>query len=327
LSTVISYVIREADGLKYCINFINSANAWERIENLQICISVKESSPAFYEEVKRLIGPKDTRFFILLGRDGGFDIGTHLEVAKNYPSEVIIWMSASSIPTDAEWISKFIKPFTDPNVGAVGTMQSAESHRSNIIRIRKLQIKNMLKVNFTADEDLESLIRSVPVRLDSQNRYQCLRKLAFSLCWTMYSSFKIFDTAYASLFLNFRKMPNYHLRTTGIAFRTEYLNSSEFLRPKTKLEAYILESGYRSVLQFILNEKWEVKLLFKDGTFESFPSTHGFLTFRSQNAKSLVLDSEWNRFFTFSAQIQDKFCSLTHGQIKNYFGIKHANSE
>jgi len=311
----ISYVIREADGLSEVKNFLDSAHSWRVQGNETFFITVKESSEKFFSDVHMLAKDHCLDFRLIRGEDGGFDIGSHFDLAVNHISSVYILMTASSLPTEKDWITKLAGPFSEVNVGLTGSMQTAESHSTNLRRINYLRFKVQIGIKLKGIELTEARIRGVEERVLGNTR-NLRPRMFIAYLKRLFASFQLRNDSVSALqFESFPKFPNYHLRTTGIAIRRELFLSCVRERPTNKIEAYLIESGKYSLVQEALSAGMQVLLIKKTGQALQFPSTEGRFTFRSTTSESLVVDHEWNRYFSLGPDEQEVLTVLTHGDI------------
>jgi hypothetical protein len=311
----ISYVIREADGISEVKNFLDSAYSWKVQGNEEFFITVKESSEKFFSDVHMLTENHCLDFRLIRGENGGFDIGSHFDLALNHIFSVYILMTASSLPTEKDWITKLVGPFSDVNVGLTGSMQTAESHYTNLRRINFLRYKTQIGIKLKGRELAEARIRGVEESVLG-NSSNLRPRMFIAYLKRVFVSFQLLNISVSDLqFKSFPKFPNYHLRTTGIAIRRESFLSCVKKRPTNKIEAYLIESGKNSLVREVLSAGMQVLLIKKTGQVLQFPSAEGRFTFRSTTSESLVVDHEWNRYFSLGSDEQEVLTVLTHGDI------------
>ena len=106
IPVVISYVVREDDGLNLVAEFYDSLRKFPPSSRVILVVSVKNANSKFMEAVIEIFENKIQNLKVLVESkpDIGFDIGSHYLVGESYPGHVLIFKSASSRFNHPNWL-------------------------------------------------------------------------------------------------------------------------------------------------------------------------------------------------------------------------------
>jgi hypothetical protein len=312
---IISYAIREADGINALVDFLASVDRYKISSQSKIVIALKESSESFFDEVANHVKKaqkKNLRIQLTVIPPGGFDIGTHYYVASHFKCEVIIFMTATSRANVKKWDSLLLKKFRELDVGVVGCMQSSESLKSSFMEMVTVMIKMKFHIALNKRDALILNIRDMTQKKwkteFSNNR---ITKLLVDLSTFLILYFYKKEEPFRFLHL-FPDFPNPHLRTTGFAIRRELFLSVFTENPKDKWDAFNYESGYGSLTRRCATLGWKLLVVNMRGRYYNFGDTDAKTTFRYTKADSIVTDKESRRFHQLSIVKQKKLNIITH---------------
>jgi hypothetical protein len=313
----VSYAIREADGIEKLIEFLESLSHFKISTNTDVVIAVKESSETFFMEAKIIVRnaqkiiPSAKLIFI---PPGGFDLGTHYQVALRSKSEVLILMTASSRANALGWDSILLKKFSDPTVGIVGSMYSKESIKSSYLEMLDIMLKIKFHIRLDKTEKLMAEIRGQNY---NNSKYSIFHNstvrpfLGILRKWVLYANRGKEPFSFIGDFPDF---PNPHLRTTGFAIRRELLLSVIDEIPQTKSDAFKYESGFQSITRRSLSLGWKVLVVDQQKKFREIDSEKISSTFRVRKVDSIVTDHESRNFYELSARKRHAWSIVTHGK-------------
>ena len=95
LTVSISYVIREADGIDAFDNFIDSLEKFPIPKSISLYILLKESRELFRLQIQNRLQASKIKANIVVGSDGGFDLGSHLEIASRVSSDLLVLFTST----------------------------------------------------------------------------------------------------------------------------------------------------------------------------------------------------------------------------------------
>jgi len=312
---IISYAIREADGVNALVDFLASVDRYKISSQSKIVIALKESSESFFDEVANHVQKaqkKNLRIQLAVIPSGGFDIGTHYYVASHFKCEVIVFMTATSRANVKNWDSFLLKKFREPDVGVVGCMQSSESLKSSYMEILTVMIKMKFHITLNKRDLLILNARGMTLKKRkiqfSDNR---ITKLLVNLITFLTLYFYKKEEPFRFLH-HFPDFPNPHLRTTGFAIRRELFLSVFTESPKDKGDAFNYESGYGSLTRRCTTLGWKLLVVNMRGHYYNLEDTNTQTLFRYTKGDSIVTDKESRRFHQLSIATQKKLNIITH---------------
>ncbi len=311
LKVVISYVIREDDGLDLFNEFMESLRNYPPSKISKLVITVKSVDPEFTVTIKKIAKKKIVNLRILVEPrpDIGFDLGSHYIVGRENPDTIVIFMSASSQVCHSDWFNLLTVPFTSDEVGVVGTMISFESIKDSYLELVQARIKSILKLQMSRHDVSTALVRNISVPNKQINLGKFGNRITALLLKAVCKLMKNRDPLdYA---LKFPPFPNPHLRTTGYAVRADLLNIVFDSFPQKKHDAFLLESGYSSISRRIALLGYEVLHCDAAGFYEHYDKVLNPSTFRTMNSKSIVSDRESRSFQDLSNEVQSALSQIT----------------
>ena len=314
---IISYAIREADGISNLIDFLNSLSQFKLSPNNQVVIALKESSELFYFEVKKHVQKnkgKIPHVRIMHVPAGGYDIGSHFHVAMNNSCQVLIFMSASSMANVKGWDIFLTEKFKDSTIGIIGSMYSNESIKTSYLDLLDLHLKNKFHIAFSKNDRAVARIRGVhqnyPIYFKSPGFFLHFL-LRNSRRWIMYLNKNKEPFNYIMSFPDF---PNPHIRTTGFAIRRDLFLAVIDRIPENKADAFRFESGYQSIVRRSFNLGWRVLTVDKKQQYFEIDDKSVPSTFRVVEGDSIVTDHVSRSFHKLSISDQKILSSMTHGK-------------
>ena len=313
IPVVISYVVREDDGLNLVAEFYDSLRKFPPSSRVILVVSVKNANSNFMKAVIEIFENKIQNLKVLVEQkpDIGFDIGSHYLVGESYPGHVLIFMSASSRFNHPNWLKYLTEPFCQDSVGAVGTMLSLESIKDSYIELVDARLKAKLGFKMSQINTTTCIARGIQIpqkqinigRIGDWIENRCLNVVC-----------KVLENRnplkYASRFPSF---PNPHLRTTGFAVRADLMRIVVDKMPKEKYEAYLYESGYSSISRRVALVGFSVLHCDANGKYENYDEVSSPSTFRVKNFKSIVNDREARNFKQLPKEVQLALSRLTFG--------------
>ena len=315
MKAVISYVIREADGIESLKLFILSLDKFGVSKDNIVHIGIKDASKKFVATVSDEIntGTHAYRIQLRILPSGGFDIGSHFLVAQRSKATHIIFMTATSQANRKNWDKILLRGFSNNSVGIIGSMKSSESIKSSFTAYLNLRINLFCRFTLSPSDKLIARARGikdhsheavfVPHKFQSFSRSLIKKILLFAL-----------KSKEPYCFVNrFPQFPNPHLRTTGLAINRDLFLSIFDRMPEQKFEAYEYESGSLSLSTRASLLGWTVLVADYDGTYHDLLDKNGNETFRWINGKSLVSDRESRNFHLLSFRQKRALQILSHG--------------
>lgn len=194
--------------------------------------------------------------------DSGFDIGSYFAAAKVVTNRRLIFFNTFTELLADDWLLKFDKALSLPEVGLVGATGSWQSHRSlyeadikRSIELLLYRIKHPLE--YFKDSRIEA--KNVKVREKAQGRdvapeiqgTQERRKI-FQACRTLYNLLRI--DRHIRYRYDYTRYPNPHIRTNAFMIERDRFLALEALSFRTKFGAYRFESGRRSLTRQIMEQ-------------------------------------------------------------------------
>ncbi|ASY28268.1 hypothetical protein PHILAsVB114_06625 [Candidatus Planktophila limnetica] len=312
--SIISYAIREADGIDKLIDFLDSLVKFEVSTRTDVVIALKESSEKFHKEVQQLVHQTQIpQIKIIFVPSGGYDIGTHHFIAINSNCEVLILMTASSKPNIKNWDALLLKKFEESQVGIVGSMYSKESIKTSYFEALDLILKSKLHIELKEKDKITAEIRGIKLKI---RKISISEKILSKNLLTIARNLVIYakrDTEPFNYVNFFPEFPNPHLRTTGIAIRRKLLIAIIDDIPTVKSDAFRYESGYQSITRRALSLGWRVLVLSADQNYFDFGDKDIKSTFRVPRVDSIVTDHESRSFHKLNLRMQKVLSKITHG--------------
>ncbi len=315
MKALISYVIREADGIESLKLFISSLDKFGVSRDNIVHIGIKDASKKFVATVSDEINNRNHAYRIQLRilPSGGFDIGSHFLVAQKSKATHIIFMTATSQANRKNWDKILLRGFSNNSVGLIGSMKSSESIKSSFTAYLNLRIN--LFFQFTLSPSDKSIARARGIKFDSNKAFLISHRFqSFSRNVIKKIFFFALKSKEPYSFLNkFPEFPNPHLRTTGLAINRELFLSIFDRVPEQKFEAYEYESGSLSLSRRASLLGWTVLVADYYGTYHDLLDKNGNETFRWVDGKSLVSDRESRNFHLLSLRQKRALQNLSHG--------------
>jgi hypothetical protein len=315
MKALISYVIREADGIESLKLFISSLDKFGVSRDNIVHIGIKDASRKFIAAVSDEInsGTHAYRIELRILPSGGFDIGSHFLVAQRSKTTHIIFMTATSQANRKNWDKILLSGFSNNSVGIIGSMKSSESIKSSFMAYLNLKIN--LFCRFTLSPSDKLIARARGIKVHSHETVLISHKFqSFSRSLIKKILFFALKSKEPYCFVNrFPEFPNPHLRTTGLAINRDLFLSIFDRVPEQKFEAYEYESGSLSLSARASLLGWTVLVADFYGTYHDLLDKNGNETFRWINGKSLVSDRESRNFHLLSLQQKRALQILSHG--------------
>ena len=317
LTVSISYVIREADGIDAFDNFIDSLEKFPIPKSISLYILLKESRELFRLQIQNRLQASKIKANIVVGSDGGFDLGSHLEIASRVSSDLLVLFTSTTQPCSKNWILSLTQPFKDQQVGIVGSMFSNESLKTSYLLLIRLKLKHKLSQKLNGFEsDLSS--------------YWGISKEKVSPMLLVFRLIKIPNFFFRKIektllcFIaklnpwksvkNFPEFPNPHIRTTGMAIRRDLYVEILDKVPVSKFDAFNYESGSDSITKRAEGLGYKVGLVQKNGVFVSIQNPKARTTFRFVGGDSLISDHQSRHFHTLSKRHKLILTKITQGK-------------
>jgi hypothetical protein len=311
LEVIISYVIREQDGLIPAKEFVESLRKNLPKKPAKLLVSVKCSDPNFLQQIKTIFGdfPKLLQVSVNQVPDSGYDLGSHYLIAKQKPNAVILFMSATTRIAHPNWFNLFINPFKNTQVGVVGCMLSFESIKDSYIELVRTRIKSRLHIQMSEFDLATAKSRNIRVSkidvLSGTFGNWIANQFTRFFCY-FYRNHE--PLSYSNRFPSF---PNPHLRTTGFAIRASLLLSVFDKFPNEKYEAFEYESGSSSISRRVQVMGFQTLHCDFKGKYESFNLVSNPSSFRVKRAQSLVTDRESRRYQFLDREVQEALTKIT----------------
>ena len=314
---IISYAIREADGIDCLIEFLESLKVYKVSPRSKVIVAIKEASAEFYSEAQKIILSVKAdigNIQLIQVPQGGFDIGSHVYIARTNSCDVIIFMTATSRANVKGWDQILLKPFNQKSVGVVGSMQSSESLRTGYLDMIRTRLKIWFRIELSQDDRFVACARGIlPHRDGPVLRNSWLTQRIVSAC--TYALINIYKNVEPLNFvLDFPPFPNPHLRTTGFAIRRELLLSVVDQIPSKKPDAFNYESGHANLVERSRQLGWTAVVVSKSGKVHGVGDKSARRTFRWRGGDSVVTDRESRRFKLASKEVQGALQEITHGR-------------
>jgi hypothetical protein len=172
--------------------------------------------------------------------DYGYDIGSYIYASNRIREPLVLFTNSYCVLQADKWLAKFLNAYHQPRVGMVGASGSWESLSSTMLNARSAVSGSILRDGFSKAKAL---------------------------------------TVGLPLLLMFPAFPNYHIRTNGfLVARKDFLAIRPALM-RTKLDAWLFESGRKSMTRRMRERGLEALVVGKDGSY--------------------YLPEEWSRSMTF----------------------------
>lgn len=184
---------------------------------------------------------KDTDPYVDLARKAGLSFKTHLNYRRDQDLQAYFWVT-ERITTphilflnsyvrflSNEWLAKYMNHSNSEEIGIIGATGSWLSYYRTVRNINPLKWQSKASLK-------ENLIK-----------YRTLLKAEFYWKW---------------LFPDF---PNPHIRTNAFLIRRDLMLSIRTKSLRSKFQAYLLESGLKSITRQILNKGKQVLVIDKNG--------------------------------------------------------------
>lgn len=183
------------------------------------------------EEENVIINGRKRDAQILSLPDDGFDLGAYFRAIPHIRNQWVCFLNTFSRPRIAGWLQKMKTVAESPEkpIGAVGATGSWES---------------FLPYPLVPEPGSAlSMIAAYPLRL--------LRNIVI----------------WVRNFSDFPPFPNPHLRSTGFLIQRELFEAFSQAReiPRSKRDAHILESGWKSLSRFLIRRGYSIALVGADG--------------------------------------------------------------
>ncbi len=317
IQALISYIVRESDGIDSVTLFIESLDKYGVSPNNTVHIGIKDASEAFRVAVGNEVAKKKHSFDvnITLLPNIGYDLGSHFTVAQRSKARFLIFMTATSRACKRDWDVILLNGFSRDCIGIVGSMKSSESIKTSFIDYLDLRINLFFRFRPTNMDLLVAQARNIKIKTQrimlfpdwvASNSRPLIRKLVL-----LY----LRNREPYSYVRNFPEFPNPHIRTTGLAIKRElFLNIFDHI-PMHKFQAYGYESGFLSLSKRISLLGWETVIVDYQGCYYDISDLRGDSTFRSIKGKSLVSDRESRRFDLLTLSEQSALQFLTHQKL------------
>lgn len=187
----------------------------------------------------------------------GFDLEVYRWIAAQTPSEYILFLNSYSRFRSNDWLLKYIRASKNEDVGLIGATGSWQSYYSTVFTKNSWQ--------WTKSSTIKENIK----------KYKLMLKALF--LWHIY----------------FKPFPNPHIRTNAFFIRTNTFLNIRYQNPITKLDAYRIESGRKSITKQVLSMGLKVFLVDKYGNiFEPTLWSNAKLFWNANQANLLISDNQ-----------------------------------
>ncbi len=202
---------------------------------------------------------KDFPHRTILVEDYGFDIQAYFAAAKTFSHYYYCFLNSFSTLLDHDWLLKLYSQVTKKNVGLVGATGSYESHLSDFIEEHKRSIKSPLAID---------------------NRLFLLKE---TMKYRYY----------------FNPFPNYHIRTNGFIISRDILRRIRLGTVLSKMDAYRFEGGKKSLTKQVLQMRFNVLVVGKNGVGYEKEDWFRSGTFRQGTQENLLIaDNQTNAYMS-----------------------------
>jgi hypothetical protein len=182
--------------------------------------------------------------------DRGFDLGSYFFTAERITESLVMFTNSFSVLQGDRWLAKLLDAYNRPRVGAVGATGSWESLSGHYLNRRIDSVR-------------------------SQYRGMLAKGRALAVGLPLLALFPSF--------------PNVHLRTNGFLLaREDFLEVRPWMI-RTKLDAWLFESGRNSMTRQILRRGLEVLVVGRDGSVYRPDEWGQSMTFWQQRQENLLI--------------------------------------
>ncbi len=182
--------------------------------------------------------------------DRGFDLGSYFFASERLSESLVMFTNSFSVLQGDRWLAKLLGAYNRPRIGAVGATGSWESMSANYLNLRF--------------EPIQSRRRGVLAKG---------KALAVGL----------------PLLALFPTFPNIHLRTNGFLLARENFLRMRPRMVRTKLDAWLFESGRNSMTRQILRQGLGVLVVGRDGSVYGPDDWGRSMTFWQQQQENLLI--------------------------------------
>ena len=118
-------------------------------------------------------------------------------------------------------------------------------------------------------------------------------------------------------FFFFPKFPNPHLRTTGfLIYSNDFLHFFKNRNVKSKFGSLVVESGYKSMTNFFLKKKFNIKVVNNRGKMFDLEKSKFSETFAYKNQNGVIIsDNQIREYLSFNKKMRQKKNHQVWGSI------------
>jgi len=287
--TAVIHLVRKLNGVEPFQIFVKSYLRFDAGMSHDLILVLKGFEENVLEvEYQNLIGLLNP--IVIYVADKGFDIASYFEVYKKYTLRYryFCFLNSYSEILDHHWLKKMYCHIVREEVGLVGATGSMESHASE-------KIPWMFWIFFV------NIIRHFRVHVNKPFKERI--SLGISGAWAHSHFFQVFfDSIY--LKLNFRKYPNYHIRTNSFVISSDHMAKLSSPKIRTKMDAYMFESGRHGLTNQILKCHLKVLIVGRDGLGYEPKDWNKSGTFWQSDQENLLVADNQTRLYRSSNSSQ-----------------------
>jgi hypothetical protein len=234
-------------------------------------------------EYQEILGPWNYR--PLFVTDRGYDISAYFHAARWLRHERLCFLNSFSLILAEDWLLKLHSQASRDGVGIVAPTGSYQSVYSDLLSRQFRHVHRPLHKKI--------LLRLFPFLRPAWNR---LKRPVFK---TLFDPF-----------------PNYHIRTNGFMLRREVLLGLQQPRVRTKFDAYLFESGKKSLTRQIMAMEKSPLVVGRDGSGYRVEDWHCSNTFwQSDQENLLIADNQTHNYQSGSMQARREYSSHAWGAL------------
>jgi hypothetical protein len=295
------HLVRASNGIDTLARFLESyqANPGGIEHDLLIVFKGFEGShdAARHEE---LLSP--FRHATLFVSDEGFDITAYQAAVRHWSGRYryFCFLNSYSEILDPDWLKKLHDQVVLPGVGIAGATGSWNSHWSNAVVWLRSKGSEAVQL---AGRPFRALAEApAPSRQAQDHRRMVLEE--FERAWNAFQ-----------FLARVGPFPNYHVRTNAFVISGELMASHAGWPVKTKMDAYLFESGRKGLTRRTLQEQKRVIVVGRDGRGyekEEWGESRTFWQARQENL--LVADNQTRDYENGTPERRRYLSSIAWGE-------------
>ena len=209
--------------------------------------------------------------YISYYRSNGFDLEAYAWLVPQIEVDYLLFLNSYCELMAENWLRKYLEVMEkEERVGMVGATATYESYYSSLLFDHPWQWN--MKATFR----------------ENYRKYKLLIKTI--LLYRFY----------------FKPFPNPHIRTNTFFISRDVWRSITLRVPKTKLQAYLIESGRRGLTRQLLSKNLQVLVMDKFGTYYPVSQWHKSQTFWIDDQKNLLVSDNQTRRFSKASRLEQQ---------------------